>query len=152
MATVRKSKGYVEEVDFGEKVSGYSSSGAIPFNNASNIPLKIRASINDSGHGAFLVDGKRAFETFVPARTRYELPISFAPPTVGAFNATLTIVFNNGSTAINGERFHNISLSGSGQNARLARDGPSHADAELGGSIRGSTTYRVRSLTLRSDR
>ena len=116
MATVRNSRGYVDGVDFGDKTAGYSSSGSIPFNNSSNIPLKIRASITDSGHGAFTVNGERVFETFIPARTRYELPISFMSNSVGSFNATLTIVFNNGATPINSRNFHNISLTGVAQN------------------------------------
>ena len=123
MANVRKSKGYVDTVDFGSVTFGYEFSGTIPFNNSSNIPLKLTALIEGTDLDFFSIEEKQVFQVFIPARSTYNLPISFLPNSARSFSATLRCSFNNSTVKINGADFHYIELKGEGN--ATAPDKPS---------------------------
>tara|TARA_B100001093_G_scaffold520435_1_gene615892 strand:+ start:14848 stop:17583 length:2736 start_codon:yes stop_codon:yes gene_type:complete len=114
MANVRKSKGYVDTVDFGSVTFGYEFSGTIPFNNSSNIPLKLTALIEGSDASFFSIEGDQVFQVFIPARSTYNLPISFLPNAARSFSSTVKCSFNNSTVKINGSDFHSIELKGQG--------------------------------------
>ena len=117
MANIRKSKGYVDAVDFGSVTSGYTFSGEIPFRNSSNIPIKITAEVEGADKNHFSVKGIKTFEEFIPARTQYELPLSFSPDSSRSYSSKIKCSFNNGTVPINGSPYHYINLSGSSEDS-----------------------------------